>query len=331
LFAAAFLVPLPTVGADLAKRPVAVVDLHVDLSYQHNYKQRAFDTGTGQYRASELRRAGVVGVVLPLYVPKGVSKKGPRLDDLEFSYARVFDALATSSHYALPGCTPSAGRVKSWLAFEGAAPLAGQPDRTVLWWIVRGARLFGLVHSYDNALASSATGSPAAAFGLTAAGRDLSRRIMAAGGMIDVSHASDRATREIVELAKKARVPVVATHSNARALANHPRNMSDELVRAIATTGGVIGVNFHGPFLARNRPASLDDVVRHIQHLVGVAGVDHVAIGSDFEGDIRPPPELASVAGFQRLAQALAQAGMPQKDVEKVFATNALRLLCRKH
>ena len=121
---------------------------------------------------------------------------------------------------------------------------------------------------------------------------------------------------------------VVATHSNARALADHLRNLSDAQLRAIAATGGVIGLNFHGPFLARGRRARLRDVVQQAQHVRDVAGIDHLAIGSDFEGDIRPPEELRDASQFPVLASALARAGLETAEVRKIFAENALRVLC---
>jgi membrane dipeptidase len=306
---------------------IPVVDLHVDLSYQHVYQNQRFDQGTGQYRASDLVSAGVRGVVLPLFVPHRVSPNGPRVEDLENSYARVFDELARTRPYLLPGCHPEEGKVQTFFAFEGAAPLADDPEAP-LRWVARGVRFFGLVHTRNNRLASSST-DPNPSYGLTEEGRRFVERVHRAGGLVDISHASDRAAREVLALARKDGVPVVATHSNARALADHPRNLSDELLRAVAASGGVVGVNFHSPFVVRGRPAKLADVVAQVRYLVRVMGVEHVALGSDFEGDIRPPPGLEDARGFGRLASALEKSGFSRAEVEAVFATNAERLLCR--
>jgi membrane dipeptidase len=146
--------------------------------------------------------------------------------------------------------------------------------------------------------------------------------------VVDVSHASDRAVADIIALASESHGVVVATHSNARALADHPRNLIDAQLRAIAATGGVIGVNFHGPFLARGRRARLSDVVRQILYLRQVVGIAHLAIGSDYEGDIRPPEELRDASRFPELAAALTRAGLDASEVRKIFADNALRVLC---
>ncbi len=315
-----------TLAGDVST-PIAVVDLHVDLPYEHNYENKAFAEGTGQYVAKDLLAAGVSGVVLPLFVPHRVSPQGPRAEDLEQSYQRVFDQLTRTPPYSLPGCNSDGRPVRTWLSFEGAAPLANDPE-AVLRWIVRGVRLVGLVHTHSNALASSSNDS-SPSYGLTEAGRRLVQQVNAAGAVVDISHASDRAAREVLALAKQDGAPVVASHSNARKLCDSPRNLSDELLKGVAESGGVVGVNFHSPFVVRGRPAKLDDVVAQVKYLARVMGVEHVALGSDFEGDIKPPAELPNVSGFSRLADALERAGFERSDIEKMFSKNALRVLCR--
>lgn len=320
----------PVQAAQTKERRIGVVDLHVDLSYQLNYQKKPIATGSGQYLASELLNSGVEGVVLPLYIPREVSPHGPRLADLESSYQAMVTALAQQQPYALPGAALP-GRVRTWFSFEGSAPFA-DPNVDVDQWLKRGAALFGLVHTYDNALGTSAgkgATPPATSKGLTSQGRDLVQRLLQRRALVDVSHASDATARDVIALAEQTQVPVVASHSNARALASHARNLSDELLSAIARTGGVIGVNFHSPFLTRSQAqASLEDVVKHVRYLVSKVGVDHVAIGSDFEGDIRSARDLADVRGFPKLIQALQASGLSREQVEKIMGLNALRVLC---
>ena len=310
-----------------ADPPTPVVDLHVDLSYQFNFKSRDFAWNGGQFSIEAMRRGGVSGVVLPLFVPRDASATGPRAADLERSYVRVSEALQRTPPFAPAGCATEPGRVRTFFAFEGAGPLADDPDSLQLW-AKRGLRIVGLVHTYANELASSSGDAPPKSFGLTEKGRAFVRRAFELGLVVDVSHASDRAVTDILALAGEAHGVVVATHSNARALADHPRNLSDAQLRAIAATGGVIGVNFHGPFLARGRRARLRDVVQQFQHLRDVVGVEHLAVGSDFEGDIRPPDELRDASRFPVLAAALTRVGFSTADVRRIFAENALRVLC---
>ena len=164
----------------------------------------------------------------------------------------------------------------AFLAFEGAAPLAERPE-ALNDWVARGLRSVGLVHTRNNALATS-SGDSDGGVGLTTAGADLVRRAGALGVPVDVSHASDRATRDVLSLARESGVPVIATHSNARAVTDARRNLADAEIRAIAESGGVVGVNFHSRFLVKGRRATIDDVVRQIQYLVRLVGVEHVRV-----------------------------------------------------
>ncbi len=316
-------------GSAEAQELVPVVDLHVDLSYQVNYKHQQLEQASGQVVASRLVDAGVVGLVLPLYIPHEVSPEGPRLSDIEASWAKMFGLLQRTLPYATAGSKEEPGRVMTWFALEGAAPFAGHPE-LVKTWVAHGVRIWGLVHVHDNALATSAGTGPGRCkhqIGLTPEGHDLVRAIHAAQGIVDVSHASDRAISDVIEHARQDSVPVVATHSNADHLAPHARNLKDEQLRAIAATGGIVGVNFHGKFLARNRAATLDDVVQQIRYMVDLVGVRHVGLGSDYEGGIHPPRELRDVRGYQTLAHALRRGGFSDADLRLIFSGNVLRLL----
>jgi membrane dipeptidase len=323
----AVLLPLPLSGASAAEVSPPVVDLHVDLSYRVNYRGGSLSFGSGQYPARDLRRAGVAGVVLPLFIPHAVSPSGPRREDLEGSLARLLELIPKVPPYAPPGCTAPDGSVRTWLSLEGAGPLAGDPD-AARSWASRGVRLFGIVHTRDNALATTSSGDGPKTSGLTALGQKLVHEIDRAGGIIDVSHASDATVADVLAEAQKDGAAVVATHSNARALTPHPRNLTDEQLRGIARSGGVVGVNLYSRFLTTRGRARIADVVRHVRHLVGVAGAEHVAIGSDFEGDIEPPIGMETVLGFPRLFAALRAAGLSYDDVARIFGGNALRLLC---
>jgi membrane dipeptidase len=304
-----------------------VVDLHVDLPYQLGFHGKPLREGVGQAALGKLRSGGVSGVVLPLFVPHDVSPTGPRTVDLEESYLRVLGELFAGAGLALPGCGDSSS-VKTWLSFEGAGPLADAPE-SLGAWVARGVRIVGLVHTQHNELASSSGDAHPADYGLTEAGKTLVRRAHALGVAVDVSHASDRAVTDVLLLAHETGGVVVATHSNARALCDHPRNLRDDQLRGIAATGGVIGLNFHSPFVVRGRPAKMTDVVRHAQHLVRVAGIEHVALGADFEGGIRPVRGLEDASRFPDLARALKSAGVSEAAVRKLFSENALRVLCR--
>ena len=305
---------------------VPYVDLHVDLPYQHLFKHADLSTGTGQFVAATAQKACVAAVVFPLFVPARVSPGGPRLNDYESSWKQLEQSLGRQSTYASPGREPSAGEIRTFYSFEGMGPFTD--DREVLaLWVRRGVRLFGLVHNQSNPLAAAALDRRTADYGLTELGRRVVMQIYALGGIVDVSHASVHTTRDVLDMAEKLGRPVVASHSNARRLLDHPRNLDDDTIDRIARTGGVIGVNFHSPFLAKGRRATIEDVVNQVRYLVSRVGAEHVAIGSDYEGDIRPPRGLSSLSDVQHLAQALLHAAITPSDVRAILGGNALRLL----
>jgi membrane dipeptidase len=305
---------------------IPYVDLHVDLPYQYNYKEASLLRGTGQFSVDMAPRGGLTAVVLPLFVPFSVSETGPRVSDYEQSWQRIEECLKQQNSYAHPGEEPAAGQVRTFYSFEGMGPLGG--DLSALeHWVQRGVRLFGLVHNQHNALAASSMDHHGEDFGLTELGRQMVARIYELGGIVDISHASDRAAADILKLALSLGQPVVASHSNVRRLMNHQRNLSDEQLDKIAETGGIIGVNFHSAFLVSGRRATLADVVKHMLYIARRVGANHVAIGSDFEGGIRPPRGLETLESVQHLVPALRAAGLTDAEVRAILGGNALRIL----
>ena len=312
-----------------APQQPGLIDLHVDLPYQVNFQHQDVGRGVGQYDHRWLREAGVEGVILPLYVPRNASPRGPLLRHLEQSHRRMVELLPDVGGYRLGLCGGSTGATGVQFSFEGAEPLGRHLD-ALSDWTSRGVRLFGLVHAYDTSLASSSgQGTGVRGYGLSERGRELVRRVHRLGGIVDISHASDEAVADVLAQAEAASRPVVATHSNARRLANHPRNLTDAQLRAVAATGGLVGINFHSRYLLGGAgQAHISDVVRHVQHAAAVMGIRHVAIGSDFEGGITPPQGLEDIRGLPQLARALWEAGRSEADVRAVFGGNAKRLLC---
>jgi membrane dipeptidase len=299
-----------------------IVDLHVDLPWQVHLRGRSLELDKGHATRTALEAGHVAGIVLPLYLPPKQSTP----DDLE-AMAKTVERLAWSPPFApLPSGDGPAGppRVRAWMSIEGATALAGDPA-SIEPWVRRGVRLVGLAHGQDNALAGSATGKKR--LGMTDAGRDMARRAIAAGALLDVSHLSDAAFDDALALSRDAGVPLVATHSNSRRVADHPRNLTDAQLEAIGATGGVVGLNLHGPYVTTKGDPDMAAVIAQADRLVAKAGEDHVAIGSDFDGGTQPPRDLADPSRFPALARALLDHGWSEARVRKVFAENALRVL----
>jgi membrane dipeptidase len=231
----------------------------------------------------------------------------------------------------LRGCLES-GVIAAILHFEGAEPI--DPELNALEVFHRaGLRSLGLVWSRPNAFAEGVpfrfNASPDTGPGLTAAGRDLVRACNRLGIMIDLSHLNERGFWDVAELST---APLVATHSNAHALAPATRNLLDAQLDAVRASGGVVGVNFAVYFTREDggpdADTPLEALVRHFSYMCERMGVDHVAFGSDFDGTT-VPTELGDAAGLPRLVGALRRAGFGDADLRKLAYGNWLRVLER--
>ncbi|UQA63487.1 dipeptidase [Polyangium aurulentum] len=309
--------------------PLMVVDLHVDVPWQVYGNNRAPTLREGQARVDALRAGGYGGVTFPIYI-SDKTPGGPTIDDAEKIYKTVTTIIASSPVFLpLDARFAEEGRISSFLAIEGAGAFAA--DITAMdRFIERGVRFVGLAHARNNKLASAAT-DVKPGYGLTDLGKQLVTRIYAKGALIDVSHLSDEGFADLVPIAEAHGAPIVATHSNARAICNAPRNLTDDQLRAIGRTGGVAGLNFHAPFVVTGakgpKEAKLADVVKQFEHMVAMAGIDHVAIGSDFDGDIDPAEGLEDASRLPVLAAELRRRGRTDEELRKVFSLNALRVL----
>ncbi|MFR3390118.1 MAG: dipeptidase [[Clostridium] scindens] len=142
------------------------------------------------------------------------------------------------------------------------------------------------------------------------------------GMIIDLSHASDGTSRDVLEYAAKG--PVVASHSNCRAIADHPRNLSDEMIRKLANAGGVAGLNFYGPFLGNDEESRIDQMVAHILHMIRTGGSEFPAIGTDFDGfdGMTVGGYVPDISQMEKLWDALKKAGVGERQLDKLWGGN---------
>jgi membrane dipeptidase len=201
------------------------------------------------------------------------------------------------------------------LAIEGAHALDDDPANVEVV-ADAGYRMMSPSHFFDNAFGGSAHGI--AKGGLTEAGREMVRRMEARSMLVDVAHASSATVDDVVAMATR---PVVASHTGLRSHADSPRNLSDEQARGIAATGGVLGIGFWPTACGGDTAA---DIASAISHAIGVAGIEHVALGSDFDGAV-PVPFDAS--GMVLLTEALLRAGLDDEAIRRVMGANVRRLL----
>ncbi len=163
--------------------------------------------------------------------------------------------------------------------------------------------------------------------GLTDAGRDFVKELNHHRVFVDLAHVNPRTFWDAVEVHDKTQ-PLLATHTGVNGVKKHWRNLDDDQLKAIADTGGVIGIIFSQAFLkVRGGPRDSGMVVDHMEHVIDVVGEDHVAVGSDYDGAIVPPPDLRSGTNYVRLVAAMLARGWSAERVEKVLGGNALRVL----
>ena len=353
-------------------RRAIIVDGHCDTPYRllrHNLHIDDHDT-EAQLDLRTLQESGITATFFAAYVPpfyanRGAAKFAYRLIDLiHAEVARRSDVLRL--------CTDAAGirAVKRdriggvMIGVEGGHAIEDSLD-ILRDFYERGVRYMTLTHVNTNNWCDS-SGDTGRHGGLTDFGRQVVRTMNDIGMIVDISHVADKSFYAVLETT---RVPIVATHSSCRALCPHPRNLTDEMLRDLATNGGVCMINFFSAFVngkvaevimrATKRPArggpggvdeapddrtdwdsylqwfntlgcptaTIDDVVDHIIHAATVAGVDHVGLGSDFDGVPALPDGLQTAAALPGITQRLLTRGFSEDEVLKVLGGNFLRAL----
>jgi membrane dipeptidase len=353
-------------------RRAIIVDGHCDTPYRlfrHNVHLDEHDT-EAQADLASLQAGGITASFFAAYVPPHYANRGAA----RFAHRLIDVILAEAARRpdALTFCTDSAGiraakrdgKVALMIGVEGGHAIEDSLD-TLRELYDRGARYMTLTHVNTNNWCDS-SGDAARHGGLTEFGREVVHTMNDLGMIVDISHVSDAAFSHVIETT---RVPIVATHSSCRALCRHPRNMTDDMLRALADNGGVCMLNFFSAFIsdevaqvimkAQRRPkkdsdgmggteempddrtdwdsylawfqtigcprATLDQVADHVLHAVNVAGIEHVGIGSDFDGVPALPDGLTTAAMLPSLTALLLRRGLSEDAVEKILGANFLR------
>jgi membrane dipeptidase len=241
-----------------------------------------------------------------------IARAGGRLEEVR-SVAGYRAARARGAHACL-------------LAIQGLNAVEGAPDG-VASLRDRGILRVTLVH-LTNAVygaTSSPLGRGRRDKGLTPAGREAISQLNARRIFVDLAHIHERGFWDAVAVHDRSQ-PLIVSHTGVAGVRPHWRNLTDAQIKAVADTGGTIGIIFNAPFLRRpGGPRDAGMIADHVQHVMRVAGEDFVSIGSDFDGWITPPPDLASADRYARLVQVLLERGVRASQVEKVLGQNFLR------
>ncbi|KKK36703.1 membrane dipeptidase [Mesobacillus campisalis] len=265
--------------------------------------------------------------------PRSISRTLALINALYWTEERNSDVLEITSSLKEIEKARREGKIAAVPTVEGAYSLEEHNAIELLHqYYDLGIRALGFTWNYSNALGEGAnrvygdtarTPSPA---GLTVLGKEVAQEMNKLGMLIDVSHLSEQSFWDVIEVSK---APIMATHSGTSSLREHARNLTDEQLKALAENGGVVGIVFYPDFLKYGYPAEnvyIKDYVDHIDHAVKVAGIDHVALGSDFDGGPLPT-DIKDASELYKVTEELVNRGYSQGDIEKLLGKNTLRLL----
>jgi membrane dipeptidase len=213
------------------------------------------------------------------------------------------------------------GKIASLIGIEGGHQIENSLEKLHEVYR-RGARYMTLTHSKNTEWADSATDT-AVHNGLTSFGKDIVREMNQLGMLVDISHVSAKTMKDAIETSS---APVIASHSSAYTILKHVRNVPDDVLKLLPKNGGVVMVNFYSGFVCeKSAKCSVKDVVNHIDHIVKVAGIDHVGLGSDFDGVPALPDQLTDVSYFPYITQELLNRKYSHGDIRKILGDNLIR------
>lgn len=314
-----------------------VLDSHCDTPTQIvRGRDLSKDNENAHIDIPKLKRGGVDAAFFALYIPARLSENAAYECALR-QYEAVKDVVQSnpcSVAFALTEAqaheNKANGLFSVFLGLENGSPIGHSLERLQEFYD-KGVRYMTLCHSKDNQICDSCAGNRTWG-GLSPFGREVVAEMNRLGMLIDVSHVSDDTFYDVLECSTS---PVVATHSCCRALADHPRNMTDDMIKALAAQGGVMQVNFYPVFLQDDYELesqssvipSYSRIADHIDHVVELVGIDHVGIGSDFDGIEVAPDGLEDISKMPVLFDELRRRGYSEDDLAKLASRNFFNVL----
>lgn len=311
-------------------------DGHADTFARIAFAGADFVTGQGtdsfHIDARRMRESGLNLQLMAVYIPPEIARHQGSVTALwiaQFAH-RVCDALKGESRLVLSRRdleeVSTGPGMHLMLTLEGVAPLLADLDLLELFWRF-GFRSLGLTHNANNWAAGGCTPPDNVRYGLTDDGKALVKRALQLGLAIDCAHLSRRGFYDLINLMEGK--PLINTHACCAEFVDIERNLTNDQLVKLAATGGVVGITYVPDFLSAKETGkvSSEDVFRHIEHAVDLIGIDHVALGSDFDGVRFLPNDLGDPNDVHRLVDRMFKAGWASEAVAKVIGGNWLRVL----
>lgn len=319
------------------------IDLHCDTLLKEISSGRVYENPDNMLDVARMAAAGQCAQFFAVFFPPPVPEEArlgnippppPLSDDALFERARALLLDTASRHPDSLRMAYSArdleenfreGVCSAFLTIEDGRAVAGDMEKLHSFYDM-GVRAMALTWNAPNCFGCPNSRDPAVmSKGLTPFGKEAVLEMNRLGMLVDVSHLSDGGFWDVFELSRK---PFIASHSNCRALCGHPRNLTDEMIRALAQKGGVVGVNFAPEFLAEDAGgvSRVEDICRHVRHLIQIGGEDCPALGTDFDG-VTGAFEIGQPTQMGRLFDALQKHGLTERQIDKIARENALRVI----
>lgn len=309
-------------------RGCLVCDAHVDtLSEILDGRDFGKRSESGHVDLVRLKEGGInVQIfacwIAPKFAPDNAIKRTLILIDLMNQQLEQYsDKIALAKNVDEIKQIYESGRLAAILSIEGGHAIQGEVAALRIFYQL-GVRGMTLTWNNHNELADSSK-NPKDNGGLTELGKTVVREMNRLGMLVDISHSSEKTFWDTIE---RSEAPIIASHSNAKRLCNHRRNLTDEMIKAISEHEGFIGINFYPNFLRSSGEASLEDVLDHIDYIVKLAGVDCVGLGSDFDGISKVPVGLEDCSKMPNITKGLIERGYSENEISKILGGNFLRV-----
>ncbi len=305
---------------------VKVFDGHCDTVMRCYLRGGGLRRNDGHLDLERMAAAGQWAQFFALFGSVEETPGKPLFQVLQEEYAIFRREIAACASLVVPCRTAreaeaawAEGRSAAFLSVEGAE-LLDYDIRKLEWAYAQGVRAVNLTWNHANLLSGSNAEEPGR--GLSPQGRAFVRRMEELGMLVDVSHLSDPGFWDVAELTSQ---PVFASHSNARAVCSHKRNLTDEQFTVIIEKHGVAGLNLCDKFLGED--PNLDTVVAHVEHWMALGGGESIALGGDWDGIERGPRGIEGIQDLEKLAQRLLRMNYSEKQVEDLFCNNLMRVV----
>ena len=269
--------------------------------------------------------------IMVAYLPQNPAAGDPASHAKAYAdsiFDKIENIVAGNSNYISIARTPAdlwtnkrEGRKSIMLGIENGRAIEGSLDN-LRHFAQRGIVYMTLCHNGDNDICDSARGSQTHN-GVSDFGRKVISEMNRLGIMVDLSHAAESSFYDALELSE---TPIVCSHSSCRALCDHPRNLTDDQMRALAQKGGVMQVTLYNGFLVKEGQATIEDALRHLEHAISIMGIDHVGLGTDFDGD-GGICGLASSSELLQFTRQLLTRNYSEEDIQKIWGGNFLRVM----